>query len=280
MKKKHIHTKMLTPWLLSCLLVFAHANQKIAQCPPSKSSVERSLLDARIPGMAAVVVDANGVVYEQGYGFTSPPIFVDLHPVDPVQSVFVLASISKTFIAVAAMQLVELHLLDLDTDINTYLPLGTRVRHPLYPNHTITMRNLLSHTASIGPNFREEMKHYVPGDDFTKTNLSEIILSYLGERGNWLPDPPGTVVNYSNVGAGFAAVIIEQITHMSFETYVHEQILEPLCIDRKEASYRLSDFQERPNDLIEHYISNTSWLDQARDWLPQLNFTIVSVQKP
>lgn len=267
-------------WLFSFLLVFAHASQKVAQCPPSKSVVERSLLDARIPGMAAVVVNTNGVVYEQGFGSTSPPIFADLHPVDPVQSVFVLASISKTFIAVAVMQLVELHLLDLDTDINAYLPSGIRVIHPLYPNHTITLRHILSHTASIGPNFREEMKHYVPGDDFTKTNLSEIILPYLSEKGNWLPDPPGTVVNYSNVGAGFAAVIVERIAHTSFETYLHEKILQRLCIDRTEASYRLSDFQERQNDLIEHFIFNTSWLGQAQDWLPQLNFTIVSDEQP
>ena len=87
--------------LLSSLLVLAYG--EILQCPLSKSSVERSLMDARIPGIAVVVVNTSGVVYEQGFGSTSPPIFRDLRPVDPVKSVFVLGSISKTFIAVAAM---------------------------------------------------------------------------------------------------------------------------------------------------------------------------------
>ena len=65
-------------------------------------------------------------------------------------SIFVLASISKTFIAVAAMQMVELNLLNLDEDINKYLSGSTKIVHPYYPNVTITTRHLLTHRAAIG----------------------------------------------------------------------------------------------------------------------------------
>jgi CubicO group peptidase (beta-lactamase class C family) len=68
------------------------------------------------------------------------------------------------------MQLVELNQLDLDKDINQYLSPLIKIIHPFYPNNSITMRHVLLHTSGIGPNFNEEMKHYVPNDDFTKTN--------------------------------------------------------------------------------------------------------------
>ena len=114
--------------------------------------------------------------------------------------------------------------------------------HPSYPGHTLTMRHLLTHTASIGSNTREELKDYVPGDGFTRTKLSDFILPYLSDPANWLSNPPGNVTYYSNIGAGLAALIVERIAKISFERYVQEQILERLGIGRKQASYRLSDF--------------------------------------
>ncbi len=256
--------------LFFSIAALVKAEKIVSQCPPSRTSIERSINEAYIPGLVAIVVDSTKILYEQAVGYHSPLILTERQPIDSSNSIFVLASISKTFIAVAAMQVVESGLLELDANINQYLSPNMKVVHPLYPDIPITMRHLLSHRAGIGPNFAEELTHYMTGDGFTRTNLTDVIWQYLKNESNWLPVPPSNVTYYSNVGACLAALVVERITNVSFERYVHQNILKPLGIDKK-ASYRLSDFEDRKNDLVDHYIFNVSWLKNYQNMVPQLN---------
>ncbi|CAF3147682.1 unnamed protein product [Rotaria sp. Silwood2] len=183
---------------------------------------------------------------------------------DVAQSIFVLASISKTFIAVSVMQLVESNRLDLDTDINQYLSSpNQRISHPQYPCHPITLRQLLSHSASIGSNLEMEMAFGGFGDDgFSKMSLADACFTYLNHNAsNWLPRQPGTVRLYSNVGTSLAALVVERVTQMPHEHYVREKILKLLGIDVKKAGFRLSDLDNR-QQLAKHYVFNASYLDQ------------------
>ena len=246
------------------------------ECLPSISTIEQSLQDAYIPGLVAIVVNSTDILYEQAIGYHSPIISNERQPMDPSQSIFVLASISKTFIAIAVMQLVELNFLNLDTDINFYLSPTMKINHPLYPTIPITMRHLLSHTASIGTNFQEELERFKPNDDFIQTNFDEIITKYLNNVSNWLNESPGNVTNYSNIGVCLAALIVERLSNISFEQYVQDKILIPLGISRTEASYRISNFEHRKKDLVEHYIYNSSWLEKFQNFVPQLHITQVS----
>ena len=268
-------TATLSYFFVTVLLLLAQVQTSLVKCPSSKQSVELALQKAKIPGVAVMVLNATNILYEQGFGLTLPPINAEKRPVDPRESIFALGSISKTFIAVAAMQLVESKRLDLDLDVNRYLPFPLRVVHPLYPNHTITMRQVLSHTTSIGPNSQQELNYFSPNDDFTRANLTDDVFSFVQNKSNWLPNPPGTVAMYSNAGAALAALVVEKIAHQSFENYLHKYILQPLGIDRKQASYRLSDFQARNSDLIEHHIFNVSFLLTMRSLFTRLHFTQV-----
>ena len=246
-------------------------------CPPQTSSIQRLLDDAFIPGASIVVLNRNEILYERGVGYQSPPIVKQRQMMNSSSSIFVLASISKTFIAVAAMQMVELNLLNLDEDINKYLSGSTKIVHPYYPNVTITTRHLLTHRAAIGQNLVEEYKFYLPGDDFTKTNLNDVLRNYLSSNESWLPIPPGgNITFYSNVGVSLAALIVERLANMSFEEYVQEKILKVLNIDKNDGGYRLSNFEDRKESLVGHYIYNSSWFQIYQNLLPQLNFTQVN----
>jgi CubicO group peptidase (beta-lactamase class C family) len=174
------------------------------------------------------------------------------------------------------MQLVESNHLNLDTDINHYLSSVMKVIHPLHPHFPITLRHLLSHTAGIESNFEEDLQHFKPNDEFTQTNLVDVISKYLNNKSNWLPESPGNVTHYSNIGATLAALIIECVTNISFEQYVQDKILKPLGIDKNEAAYRISNFENRKKDLVEHYIYDSSWLEKFQNLVPQLN--IIQVQ--
>ncbi|CAF1396192.1 unnamed protein product [Rotaria sordida] len=173
------------------------------------------------------------------------------------------------------MQLVEENLTDLDTDINYYL-LSTdpRIFHPLYPSHRITLRQLLSHSASIDTNGEMPFASIQPGDAaLGKTSLADRCFTYLNPNAsNWLPQVPGTVSLYSNIGASLAALIVERITKMPYERYVREKILNPLDIKVGEAGFRLSDIHHKER-LVEHYAFNASYLKEWRRQLPQLDVT-------
>ncbi|CAF4175181.1 unnamed protein product [Adineta steineri] len=174
---------------------------------------------------------------------------------DVNKSIFVLASISKTFIAVAVMQLVELNRLDLDTDINQYLSSpNQRISHPQYPSHAITLRQLLSHSASIGINEETDLTFMQHEDDaFMQMSLADACFTYLSHNtSNWLPKPPGTVTLYSNVGTSLAGLVIERVTQMPW--------------------LRLSDIEDR-EELVKQYAFNTSYLKAWNQALPQLNIT-------
>ncbi len=201
-------------FLFFSLIALSQGSKDVFQSLSLKASIEISLEDANIPGLVAIVINSTNILYEEAFGYNSPPISDERQAIDSTKTIFVLASISKTFIAVAVMQLVELHHLDLDNDINQYLSPNMKIIHPFYLNISIAMRHLLSHTSGIGPNFNEEIKHYVPNDDFIKTNLSSIIFSYINNKSNWLPNPPGTIFHYSNIGTSLAALIVEQIIYL------------------------------------------------------------------
>ncbi|CAF4156067.1 unnamed protein product, partial [Rotaria sordida] len=150
-------------------------------------------------------------------------------------------------------------------------------QYPINPSKSIfvlaslSKAFILSRSSGLGSNYEEEFHHGIPGDDFLKTNLTDIILRYLLNKASWLSEAPGNVTYYTNVGAAWGALIIERISDLSFENYVRYKIFDPLGISNTEASYRLSTFAMRKTDLVEHYVYNVSLLSIYHQIAPQLN---------
>ncbi|CAF4739932.1 unnamed protein product [Rotaria sp. Silwood1] len=203
---------------------------------------------------------------------------------DVEKSIFAIASISKTFIAVAVMQLVEQELVDLDTDINQYLSEPHhRIFHPNYSSHSITLRRLLSHSSSIAVDENIQLSLYQTGDTaFEQSTLAETLFTYVNPNtSNWLPKPPGTVTFYSNDGSSLAGLVVERVANMSFDEYVKEKIMKPLNVDISKVGVRLADFSNR-EELVKHYAYsfNASNLNEWTQGLPQLNVTQLSSTFP
>ena len=257
-------------------LAFNIAATNNSNCPNQQSIVE-SLQKVYVPGAAIVVVNATHTLYEQAFGLQSlsPNQSIDID-----KSIFTLASISKTFIAVAVMQLVEQELVDLDTDVNRYLSEPERrIFHPNYTSHSITLRRLLSHSASIYVNPQVRNTYFQPGDDIFNESLAEFCFKYVNPNTSyWLPKPPGTVTAYSNEGTGLAALVVERITKMSYIDYVKQKVLIPLGIDITKVGVRLADFTNT-EDFVKHYAYafNSSYLAEWNQKLPQLHITQISV---
>lgn len=240
---------------------------------PNEQSIKESLERVHIPGAVIIVVNATDTLFARAFGHQS---FTPLQPMDVDKSIFPLASISKTFIATAVMQLVEDERVDLDADINQYLKEPQRrIYHRDYPQHAITLRKLLSHTASIGipPNLTNL---YYRADD---TALDESLADFSFKQINpstsyWLRAPPGRVASYSNEGSALAALVVERVTNTSYIDYVREQIIRPLGLDTTRIGVRIADFPDR-QALVKHYAyaHNASALAEWKKMIPQLNIT-------
>lgn len=167
-----------------------------------------------LAGAAVVVVKDGQLALAQGYGYAD---LAQGRAVDPVRTVFPLASLAKLFTATAVMQLVEQGKLDLHADINTYL--GDYQIPATYPT-PITLAHLLSHTAG----FEERLIGDFTCAAETPPTLAEFLRQHQPQRIR----PPGEAPAYSNEGMDLAGYIVQQVSGVPFASYVQRQILEPL----------------------------------------------------
>jgi CubicO group peptidase (beta-lactamase class C family) len=192
---------------------------------------------AHWPSMALAIIKNNSMVWSKGYGYAD--IKNKKEPTN--ETVYMLASISKTFAATAIMQLWEKGLLDLDDDVNEYLPFN--VRNPQYPDVPITFRMLLAHRSSLAA---RNVKLFILISllRVPYNNLGE----YLNPGGkfyspkNWNNYPPGEQQSYSSAGFDLLGYLVECIANQSFPDYCAENIFQPL--DMKNTSYHPSYYKK------------------------------------
>jgi CubicO group peptidase (beta-lactamase class C family) len=175
-------------------------------------------------GLSVGVVRNGRLESFQGQGLA------DLASRSPVtaDTVFRIASVTKTFTAIAVMQLWERGLVDLDAPANDYLRAFKLVpaRRTFKP---VTVRHLLTHTAGI----REALK---PTDLLRIRSMGEAM-----EAGRPVPTPahlykgglrfdadPGTRFMYTNHGFATVGQVVEDVTGQSLAAYFREHIFEPL----------------------------------------------------
>ena len=178
---------------------------------------EAKMEELNIPGAAIVVVQDGQVFLSKGYGFA------DLNrqtPVDPTQTAFRAGSVSKLFTWTAVMQAAERGLLDLDTDVNQYLT-GFQIPDT-YPQ-PVTTAHLLTHTAGF--------ENRWIGTQTYESNELEILSRVLADTIPERVEAPGVVHSYSNYGNDLAGHLVEQVSGLSFDQYIEQNILQPLGMD-------------------------------------------------
>jgi CubicO group peptidase (beta-lactamase class C family) len=160
-------------------------------------------------------------------------------------TVFLVGSIQKVFVAVSILQLYEEELIGLDDDVNTYLPFS--IRHPGYPDTPITIRMLLSHRSGLDATLPSEFAFDwgddnptewtrsfpedlvgIPLEEWLEMNLDEDGSLYSPSHWVWEPD---TRYSYSNNGYKILMCILERISGQSIQDYMDENIFTPLQMD-------------------------------------------------
>ncbi|MFD3166832.1 serine hydrolase domain-containing protein [Herpetosiphon sp. NSE202] len=176
--------------------------------------INRQMDDLRIPGLALAIVHGDQIVVAKGYGIANPQGVV----VTP-QMLFSIGSLTKSFTAIAIMQLVEDGTLELDAPVQRYLP-WFQVADPV-ASASITLRHLVTHTSGLPRDLESSGK----AEDATNPLRLEQRLREL----NAMPlEVALGSYSYSNAGYMLLAMIIQQVTGQSYEAYLTTHVFEPL----------------------------------------------------
>lgn len=203
------------------------------------SCIQAKMEFYNVPGLSASIVKDGQIRWIGTYGYANIEQNI---PVD-TSTLFMLASISKTFTATALMQLWEQGHFELDDAINDYTPFN--ILNPNYPPYAepITFRTLCTHTSSIKDNW--EVIPYYWGED-SPIPIAEFIYEYLDPEGifydselNFYSSLPGNVHHYSSVGTALIAYLIELLDDSTFAFQTYDRIFEPLQMN--ETAWFLSD---------------------------------------
>jgi len=144
------------------------------------------------------------------------------------ETIYHWASITKTFTAIAVMQLRDRGLVSLDDPIVDYVPELREVYNPFGSMEEITIRQLMSHSAG----FRAGTWPWAGGEPWhphEPTEWSQLVAMIPYTRVEF---EPGSRYSYSNPGVVYLGRMIEKVTGDVFEAYVDKNIFRPLGMRR------------------------------------------------
>lgn len=175
-------------------------------------------------------------------------------PVTP-ESVFRIASMTKSFTAMAILKLRDEGKLSLDDPVARYVPALAGLPYPTNDSPTLTIRHLLTHSEG----FPEDN----PWGDRQLARSDEIMKEWL-RAGIPFSTAPGTAYEYSNYGFAILGQIVDRVSGRPYADYVRDQILLPLGmrsstfhmsnVDRKQIAlgYRWEDNQWKDEPALAH----------------------------
>ena len=199
------------------------------------------LRENEIPGAALAIVSREGIMHLQTWGVRE----VDQRAPVTTDSIFRIASMSKTFAGAAATLLVEQNLQNWETRISDLFPdlrLGNGVSY-----RSITLKQVASHSTGLMPH--------------SYSNLLDDGIGYESIKDRFADIPavckPGRCYGYQNVVFSLIGDVVEESTGSSYGQYLEEQIFRPLGM--VSASVGLDPYQNDPNATVPHTKRQGQW---------------------
>lgn len=181
-------------------------------------------IDNHLPGLAFGIVVDGQLVHTGNYGFT------DIEKKIPVSSssLFRIASMSKSFTAMAILRLRDEGKLNLDDPAYLFIPELKDIAYPTADAPPITVRHLLSH----GAGFPEDN----PWGDRQLADTDKDLMEFIGKQISF-SNPPGIAYEYSNLGFALLGKVITNVSGKRYQDYIRENIWQPLKMNTSEWEY-------------------------------------------
>lgn len=208
--------RLFMPLALFQVAVGAPASGQVAPAPRWKAATDsarawiRAFQEQRhIPGVSVAVGVGGELVWSEGFGFANVEHRV---PVTP-RTRFRIGSISKSLTAAAIGQLYEQGRLDLDAEVQRYVPSFPGKRWP------ITVRHVAGHIAGI--------RHYRGDESLSYRRYATVLAGLDIFDDDSLLFEPGTKYSYSSYGWNLLSAVVEAASGESFLAYMRRHVFEP-----------------------------------------------------
>lgn len=185
----------------------------------------------RFPGVSAIIVKNGEIVWLESYNYTD----IGKNVLVEDTTILLLASLSKVFTGTAMMHLKENGQVNLDEDVDNFLPWALNT--PGFTSDPITVRQLMTHTSSINDNGPVANTYYDYPDP--TISLADCMQRYFATNrsdynasNNFLSNKPGTKYQYSNMATALNGYLCEVIAGAPFDQYCNTQVFEPLSMTK------------------------------------------------
>ena len=205
-------TGVMKSLFLAAAIIAAPAGGALAQQAPPQHLLDALQEITGVPGMSAAVSENNKIIWAGSAGLAD--VGRGLEITDDTK--FRLASVSKLFTAALVLKLSEEGLLDLDQEIQSYVP-----EWQGQDGAKITLRQLAAHIAGLDHYSAEDL--FDPARSYQKLRDS---ISIYGHKP--LLFDPGEDYSYSSYGYALMGAAIEAVTDQSFDKAMNDYVLEPL----------------------------------------------------
>lgn len=174
--------------------------------------IENMMAENNIQGFSFSVVSKDGPLFKQTYGVKN------MYTKEAVEttSLFHMASVTKTFVGTALMQLHEKGVLDVDQPVVNVVPYFVLVDNRY---KELTIRQFASHISGM-PDFDSNPWHNPQYDEEALERFTRNFISH-----KFLTHPPETIFQYCNTGYELLGDVVAKASGMPFEDYVRENIL-------------------------------------------------------
>jgi beta-lactamase class C len=203
--------------------------------------MEGATREKEIPGVALAIVSREGIMHMQTWGVRS----IDTREAVHTDSVFRIASMSKTFAGASAALLVDQNYQSWNTKLTDLFPsmnLGTR-----RSSSGITLKHIVSHSTGLMPHSYSNLLDDGVSYDRIKPSFSKIPTVCK----------PGECYGYQNVVFSIIADVVEQSTGESYEKFIYDQIFKPLGMIT--ASVGMEAYLENDEATDPHRRSRGAW---------------------
>ncbi len=217
-----------------------------------EKAIAEEMQKGSVPGVAVAIALDGKIVYAKGFGFADLENQIPFTP----QTVSRIGSVSKSFTALAVMQLVEQGKINLDAEIQTYVPTFPKKQAQ------ITIRQLLGHQGGI--------RHYKGNEMLSNVHYASVESALAIFKDDPLVNDPGEKYSYSTYGYNLLSRVVEAASGESFTDYVQGHIIDPLAMkqtyfdDRIKIIPRRAHFYTRANNTSP--VINVPQVDQSNKW--------------
>ena len=183
-----------------------------------------------LPGASLAIVKGDQIEYLQGYGIANTN-GTNITPQTPI----VIGSVTKSFTALAIMQLVEQGKIRLEDPVQSYISWFQIADKE--ESQKITIQHLLNHTSGFST--YDGQVSISQGNQTLKEHIQSLVSTELTY-------PVGEQYQYSNLNYSLLGLVIEEVTNKSYKEYINEYIFQPL---------EMSNSFINPKDDINHTIA-------------------------